>query len=284
MKRDRVDDFEASLIGRSCSIGRLEHGWAFDLFGGVALTVSAPWRILSDGRIALASGDDGQLFGLTSPVDGEAAARGLLRGKTITAAVLDRRTADLALQFDAATRVEVFNDSMGFEGWQAEFVLADERFSLIAVGGGGVAVVAGWHGGPAIGEMIDQRSSGPGEADWRDLDERESAVLDHLLASDFPGRAEIAAQARTAQVRRIDRDGSLRFKVEGPRAGVRGRVPVEGRYHDDGTGPGPHRPAVTLLLHVVEGCLHELEAYKDDGAVLIGPFEVPLAEIEVEPR
>jgi len=37
-----------------------------------------------------------------------------------------------------------------------------------------------------------------------------------------------------------------------------------------------------LLLHVIEGRLHELEVYKDDGSdILIGPYEVPLAEIEV---
>jgi hypothetical protein len=33
---------------------------------------------------------------------------------------------------------------------------------------------------------------------------------------------------------------------------------------------------------VVEGRLHELEVYKDDGsAILIQPFAIPLAEIEV---
>ena len=121
-------------------------------------------------------------------------------------------------------------------------------------------------------------TSGP----WRALEPGEAAVLDHLLATDFPGRAELQAQARSALVCRIDREGSLRFQTEGPRAQVRGRVPVEGRYHDDRTSAEPHRPAVNLLLHVIEGRLHELEVYKDDGSdILIGPYEVPLAEIEV---
>jgi hypothetical protein len=141
MKHDQVAEFEASLIGRSCVVGRREHDWTFDLSGGVGLTVSAPWRIVSKGRIAFASGDDGQLFGLTSPVDGEIEARRLLGGKSITAATLDRQTADLTLQFDAATRVDVFNNSTGYEGWQATYAIHDKRWSLIAMGGGEVAFI-----------------------------------------------------------------------------------------------------------------------------------------------
>jgi hypothetical protein len=125
-------------------------------------------------------------------------------------------------------------------------------------------------------------SSSPEDERWRALEPREVAVLDLLLATDFPGRSELAAQARSALGRRIDREGSLRFQADGPEAKVRERVPVEGRYYDDGSGSGPHKPAVNLLLHVVEGRLHELEIYKDDGsAILIGPFAVPLAQIEV---
>lgn len=124
--------------------------------------------------------------------------------------------------------------------------------------------------------------SNPVDEPWRALVPGEVAVLDLLLATDFPGRSELAAQARSAIARRVDQEGSLRFHVDGPLAGVRGRVPVEGHYHDDGSGPGPHRPAVNFLLHVVDGRLHELEVYKDDGSpILIQPFEVPLSEIEV---
>ncbi|MCJ2047854.1 hypothetical protein MKK58_25435 [Methylobacterium sp. J-078] len=117
---------------------------------------------------------------------------------------------------------------------------------------------------------------------WRALVPGEVAVLNLLLATDFPGRSELAAQARSALARRVDQEGSLRFQADVPRAGVRVRVPVEGHYHDDGSAPGPHRPAVNLLLHVVDGRLHELEVYKDDGSVIrIQPFAVSLAEIEV---
>jgi hypothetical protein len=104
-------------------------------------------------------------------------------------------------------------------------------------------------------------------------------VLDHLLAIDFPGRDGLAEQIRTALVRRIDDEGSLRFRVEDAPAAVAARVPVEGRYQD---GDGPGGPGVNLLLHVVGGRLHELEVFKDDGAYIrVGPFEVPPYRITV---
>jgi hypothetical protein len=143
MQRDRVAEFEASLIGRSCVIGRREHDWTFGLSEGVGLAVSAPWRIVSGGRIAFAAEDDGQMFGLKSPVDGEAEARKHLGSKTITGVTLEMETADLKLHFDAGTRIDVFNNSTGYEGWQASYVIHDKRWSLIAMGGGEVAFVAG---------------------------------------------------------------------------------------------------------------------------------------------
>jgi hypothetical protein len=141
-KRDQVAEFEASVIGRSCAISRREHDWAFDLTGGAVLMVYVPWRIISGGRIALGSNDDGQIFGRASPVDGEAEARSLLGDKSIMRAVLDRETADLTLHFEAATRIEIFNNSMGYEGWQATYDEGDKRWSVIALGGGEVAFLA----------------------------------------------------------------------------------------------------------------------------------------------
>lgn len=131
-------------------------------------------------------------------------------------------------------------------------------------------------------DMKTDQNSPENAEDWRALSPQEVAVMGHLLAADFLGRDELAAQARVALVRRIDREGSLSFQVDGPPAKVRGRVAVEGRYHDDGAEPAVGRPAINLLLHVIEGRLHELEVYKDDGSdIAIGPFEVPFALIEV---
>lgn len=141
MQHDQISAFEASLIGRACVIGRREYDWTFDLSDGVDLAVSAPWRIVFGGRIAFASNDDGHLFGLKSPVDGEAEARKLLGSKVITAATVAKETGDLALHFEAETRIDVFNNSMGYEGWQANCVLQGERWQLIAMGGGKIAFI-----------------------------------------------------------------------------------------------------------------------------------------------
>lgn len=142
MQHDQVAEFETSLIGRRCVIGRREHDWTLDLSEGVGLAVSAPWRIVFEGRIAFASEDDGQMFGLKSLVDGEAEARKHLESKAITAVAVDRETADLKLHFGAGTRIDVFNNSMGYEGWQASYVIHNKRWSLIAMGGGEVAFMA----------------------------------------------------------------------------------------------------------------------------------------------
>ena len=142
MMHDRVEEFETILMGRSCVVGSREHDSTFDLSGGLSLAVSALWRIVFNGRIAFASEDDGQLFGPKSPVDGEAEACRLLKDKTITVASLDKETADLTLHFGATTRIDVFNNSTGYEGWQASSAVHDKRWSLIAMGGTEVAFMA----------------------------------------------------------------------------------------------------------------------------------------------
>ncbi|CUX39932.1 MULTISPECIES: DUF6984 family protein [Agrobacterium] len=64
----------------------------------------------------------------------------------------------------------------------------------------------------------------------------------------------------------IDAEGSLLFRVSGPLANLQQRLPTEGYYFDaEGVD---YRPAVNVLLHVVEGKLHELEVYKDDGSAI----------------
>jgi hypothetical protein len=115
---------------------------------------------------------------------------------------------------------------------------------------------------------------------WRALSDQERAVVDRLLSQDFPGRRELALQLEAAMVSRIDPEGSLQFRVTGPEADVALRVPVEGRYADSSSGT--FGPAVEILLHVVDGRLHELEVYKTDGSdITIGPFEIDPVRIEI---
>jgi hypothetical protein len=115
---------------------------------------------------------------------------------------------------------------------------------------------------------------------WRKLTEAERRLLDRLLSNPFAGRDELATQVELATISRIDSEGRLQFRTTGPDAPVAQRVPVEGSYLDGSTDP--FGPAVHLLLHVVNGRLHELEVYKDDGSdIVVGPFEISPDQIEV---
>ena len=139
-ERDYEAEFEAWLIGRSCTIIRREHGWTIDLGDGATITIAVPWRIVSQGRIAFADRDDGHSFGLPAPLDGEVETRRLLTGKRIVSAKVDRQTADIALLFDSETRLDVFNSSSGYEGWEARCKVELGWIWLIAQGGGNIVV------------------------------------------------------------------------------------------------------------------------------------------------
>lgn len=140
MDQDRLTDLWRIWIGRRCSVQRRECDWAVGLHGGGSFTLSAPWRVVHNGRIALADTDDGQRFGLDAPIDGEIWANRLLDGRSITSIVVDLETADLTIYFDGNVRIDVFNNSSGYEGWQAHFLTDGDSISIIAMGGGEVVL------------------------------------------------------------------------------------------------------------------------------------------------
>ncbi|ULJ75934.1 DUF6984 family protein [Rhizobium gallicum] len=115
---------------------------------------------------------------------------------------------------------------------------------------------------------------------WRALSKREVLITEKLLSRDFPGHHELRMQLLSARVSPIDRQGSLQFRIVGPAALVETRVPTEAYYFD-----GPNQdsgPAVHLLIHVVEGKLHELEVYKDDGtAITVLPADMDLTKLHL---
>jgi hypothetical protein len=70
--------------------------WIFRFSGKICLQVSAPWRLLAEGRIRLGWRDDGQRFGLPEPV---AASERLPIGSSVTAASIAEGTGDLSVVF-----------------------------------------------------------------------------------------------------------------------------------------------------------------------------------------
>lgn len=131
--------FEAAVVGRSCRVERREADWSFDLRDNVSLAASCHWRLVSADGIVLTDEDDGQEFGLPAPVDAETKANDLLAGSTVFSATVDRVTADLCLRFSNGLRLDILNNSSGYEGWQGGFSRDGNAVSIIAMGGGNLA-------------------------------------------------------------------------------------------------------------------------------------------------
>lgn len=113
---------------------------------------------------------------------------------------------------------------------------------------------------------------------WRQPTNRERELIEKLLSVDFPGRNDLRRQLDTAEVSDIDEVGSLRFLVSAPPATVASRVATEAYYYD--IEAVDFDAAVHILLHVVEGKLHELEVYKDDGSSIERlPKDIDLADL-----
>ncbi len=79
--------------------------WVFDFGEGYVLQVASPWRLMKGGIIALGHCDHRQQFELPQPVDAEAGARDLLKGRVVLDAVVADGSADLSIDFGAGIRL-----------------------------------------------------------------------------------------------------------------------------------------------------------------------------------
>jgi hypothetical protein len=109
------------------------HSWVFKFSGGGVLRAECPWRIIANGRVALGSADHRQWFGLSKPVDAARQALSLLAAQQISDARIHSETCDLVVEFSAGARLELFNGSSGYEGWNLSSPDGRRR---IAQGGG----------------------------------------------------------------------------------------------------------------------------------------------------
>jgi hypothetical protein len=126
----------AALHGRECRVTRREADWSFDFGGRLNIAASVPWRVVTAGGIAHGVEDDGHWFGLARPVEGEARTNMLLQGQKVVDVELDEQTADLRVMFDGGARLDFFNNSSGYEGWQASIPAGGKELTVIALGGG----------------------------------------------------------------------------------------------------------------------------------------------------
>lgn len=88
------------------------------------------------GRIRVTSEDDGQHFGLPSPVDATSELNRRLAGAAVEAVELRAGLLDLELRFSTGHLLQLIPDSSGYEAWQA----SSRNRQFIAVGGGDLAI------------------------------------------------------------------------------------------------------------------------------------------------
>ena len=140
MAEDLLSPLLQIFVGRTCAVERQENHWAFAFGEGADLGVGVPWRIVTNTGIAFADTDDNQLFGLPQPVDGQALTNELLAGRRVIGFHVDAKTADIRILFEGDVRLEMFNNSSGYEGWSAVVQKDGKMTSVLGLGGGEVAI------------------------------------------------------------------------------------------------------------------------------------------------
>jgi hypothetical protein len=77
-------------------------------------------------------------------VDGEQRANALLTLRRVAGVEADELTGDLRIDFGDDVRLDLFNNSSGYEGWQADLARDDAlSLTIIAMGGGGFTTFSG---------------------------------------------------------------------------------------------------------------------------------------------
>jgi len=125
------------LIGKTCTrvFEHYPQNFTFEFESGMFLNVDCLRRIIIDERLVRTSLDHGQQFGLPAPIDVFAEAASLLNGHRVETVRVREETADLILQFEGGSVLEVLSNSSGYEPWN----LNAPGVLLIEMGGGGVS-------------------------------------------------------------------------------------------------------------------------------------------------
>jgi hypothetical protein len=116
--------------------------------------------------------------------------------------------------------------------------------------------------------------------DTRELTEYERSVANALLDMKFPGSEVLKKQFDHATARLMvtdDNYGSIVLTTKFPEpANIKRRVPVTALTRDKSGGP------VEILLHVVNGFVHELEFVRLDGKPMVGLPRLDILKVHLE--
>jgi hypothetical protein len=125
-------------------VTRREHDWAFDFSAAseISLVGSGPWRVLdtkrSRGQIAFTSDDDGQQFGLPTPLDAAKELERLINDMVVSHASIREETGDFTVHFSRGINLELLTMSSGYESWQ----IYTPEATIVVTGGGKVVSVS----------------------------------------------------------------------------------------------------------------------------------------------
>jgi hypothetical protein len=75
------------------------------------------WRLVSEAHIEVTSEDDGQQFGLKTPINAAQLLKATIGEKRISDVRIDDATSDLTFCFGQGLRLEVISSSAGYEAW-----------------------------------------------------------------------------------------------------------------------------------------------------------------------
>jgi hypothetical protein len=142
-KIDTIDARFVPWIGLFCTEIKcdVERQWSFTFVNRGSLMVFCPWRIIAKGGIALGTEDDGQKFGLSSPINAAQKAFDLLSQKSVIKVTAFNESGDLNIFFNDNVRLEVFNNSSGYEGWHACVKNESDTTEIVAQGGGEICLL-----------------------------------------------------------------------------------------------------------------------------------------------
>ncbi|MGI8965775.1 MAG: hypothetical protein ACR2H1_06760 [Limisphaerales bacterium] len=121
------------LKGRSVTkVEKKDFSWFFTFVQGGSIATESFWRLITPERLAVASGDHGQLFGLKEPVDAAKCVMSAIEGKTIIDYSCSDVCSDLILCFENEIQLQFLTTSGGYESWRA----IDNNVGVFCCGGG----------------------------------------------------------------------------------------------------------------------------------------------------
>ncbi len=107
--------------------------WSFVFGLDARIDVECLWRVMEDGKVILTAEDHNQQFGLPNLINAATKAFELIADRQIKAAHLRDSTADLEIEFSGNMRLDIIQNSSGYESWR---MLDPLGASFFAQGGG----------------------------------------------------------------------------------------------------------------------------------------------------